>query len=71
MSVAYWFGYLQGRKEALGEQPGQFQVAAADVVRRMANTPPRDELEELRGNPAGAQRIREQWQRLGLREETP
>ena len=69
--IAYFDGWLEGWLEgaatADAEHYAPLDAAAADTVRRLANVPPRDVLEERRGNPAGAAAIRAGWTRAGLR----
>ena len=68
-SAYYELGKLRGRDELLNEQELAAHSAdqeAREVVRRIANVPPRDKLEELRGNSAKAESIRDGWRRNGL-----
>ncbi|WP_432542322.1 hypothetical protein [Kineococcus sp. SYSU DK002] len=64
-------GYLAGARVAEDEFFAPIEQAARDSVRRYATNPPRDELEELRGNPDHAQAIREYWELTGLRIRQP
>ena len=64
----YWDLALRLNELQMERNMRQAQSAAEaiDVVRRMSNIPPRDELEEIRGNHVKAEQIRDQWRDSGL-----